>query len=630
MKVSAVNNISFGRRLTAQETQEFEQVQKEAKQLVGQTGKSIFIVHDACLPQSATKNTGVSNLAAKESQEFFKFMKPLLGFNIVEVLPQGQVTNSKGSGLYCAYSGTALSLGNHQIDPELLTTEEFGRILKPEEFQKIVTANVKPDKDIIANYDNVMAYTGEQNKMLKIAHERFLALDENSSLKQKYNRYIQENSYWLDIPRSFEKDQDYFRFRQFLADEHLRLGKEALNKEGVKLCGDCLIGFSADEIAAYPKAFKQGYYIGDRTWDLRALDYDALQDPTSDAAKLLKTKVQLFAKRYDMIRFDVGWAYLNPRMTNEAGNHTYQQYLGDKVLKFIEDAVKEVKGEDFDLRNLIYEFEGGDIFKPNSGELLDEVKQRTKIFGSTHMHENNGDLWGSNDAFIRRGLDPDYFVFGVGNHDPQPLRQIAHNMPDTSMPNLEPHKYDAIRPLAKILNIPEGVLCDPVEFARAKWAEPMMARHNQMFYMDVFGREERFDMQNLNYVNDSARNLSAHRNYAYKIPANYKSAYHAAVEEGFGFNIMDSLVKVFYAKGLNETHSELYGKLLKFRDILIEKSTEIIEEVTQPQEIKAATKKSKTPWLVAGGLLVTGVSALVGYKQYQNQKSKTENIDKKV
>ena len=132
MKVSAVNNISFGRRLTQQETQEFEQVQKEAKQLVGQTGKSIFIVHDACLPQSASRNTGVSNLAAKESQEFFKFMKPLLGFNIVEVLPQGQVANSKGSGLYCAYSGTALSLGNHQIAPALLTTEDFGRILKPE------------------------------------------------------------------------------------------------------------------------------------------------------------------------------------------------------------------------------------------------------------------------------------------------------------------------------------------------------------------------------------------------------------------------------------------------------------------------------------------------------------------
>ena len=628
MKVSAVNNISFGRRLTQQETQEFEQVQKEAKQLVGQTGKSIFIVHDACLPQSASRNTGVSNLAAKESQEFFKFMKPLLGFNIVEVLPQGQVANSKGSGLYCAYSGTALSLGNHQIAPELLTTEEFGRILKPEEYQKIVQANVKPDKDTIANYDNVMSYQGEQNKMLKVAHERFLALDENSPLKQKYNYYIQENSYWLDIPRSFEKDQEYFRFRQFLADEHLRIGKEALNKEGVKLCGDCLIGFSADEIAAYPKAFKQDYYIGDRTWNLRALDYDALQDPTSDAAKLLKTKVQLFAKRYDMIRFDVGWAYLNPRMTNEAGNHTYQQYLGDKVLKFIEDSVREVKGEDFDLRNLIYEFEGGDIFKPNSPELMDEVKQRTKIFGSTHMHERDGDLWGSNDAFIRRSWDPDYFVVGVGNHDPQPLRQIAHNMPDTSMEDLRPHKYDAIPPLSRILGIPEHILADPIEFAKAKWAEPMMARHNEMFYMDVLGREERFDMQNLNCVNDPARNLSAHRNYAYKIPADYRSAYHSAVEEGYGFNIMDSLEKIFKVKKLNESHPELFAKIVKFKDILLEKSAEIIEEVTTPQEVKTIAKKSKAPWIIAGAVTLTGVGTALGIQH--SKKTKNSNLDKKA
>lgn len=628
MKVSAVNNISFGRRLTQQETQEFEQVQKEAKQLVGQTGKSIFIVHDACLPQSASRNTGVSNLVAKESQEFFKFMRPLLGFNIVEVLPQGQVANSKGSGLYCAYSGTALSLGNHQIDPELLTTEEFGRILKPEEYQKIVQANVKPDKDTIANYDNVMSYQGEQNKMLKVAHERFLALDENSPLKQKYNHYIQENSYWLDIPRSFEKDQEFFRFRQFLADEHLRIGKEALNKEGVKLCGDCLIGFSADEIAAYPKAFKQDYFIGDRTWDLRALDYDALQDPTSDAAKLLKTKVQLFAKRYDMIRFDVGWAYLNPRLAHESGNHTYTQYMGDTVLKFIENAVKEVKGEDFDLRNLIYEFEGGDIFKPNSPELMDEVKQRTKIFGSTHMHERDGDLWGSNDAFIRRSWDPDYFVVGVGNHDPQPLRQIAHNMPDTSMEDLRPHKYDAIPPLSRILGIPEHILADPIEFAKAKWAEPMMARHNEMFYMDVLGREERFDMQNLNCVNDPARNLSAHRNYAYKIPADYRSAYHSAVEEGYGFNIMDSLEKIFKVKKLNESHPELFAKIVKFKDILLEKSAEIIEEVTTPQEVKTIAKKSKAPWIIAGAVTLTGVGTALGIQH--SKKTKNSNLDKKA
>jgi hypothetical protein len=259
---------------------------------------------------------------------------------------------------------------------------------------------------------------------------------------------------------------------------------------------------------------------------------------------------------------------------------------------------------------------------------MDEVKYRTKIFGSTHMHEDNGDLWGSNNAFLRRGWDPDYFVIGVGNHDPQPLRQIAHNMPDTSMEDLRPHKFDAIPPLSRILKIPQEVLENPIEFAKAKWAEPMMAKHNQMFYMDVFGREERFDMQNLNYINDPARNLYARKNYAYKIPADYKSAYHSAVEEGFGFNIMDSLAKVFKAKNLDKTHSELYEKILKFRDILYEKSTEIIEEVTTAQEVKTITKKSKTPLLIAGGIVLTGIGATLGIKQHQ--KSKSNDLDKKA
>lgn len=620
MKISAINSVTFGRRLTPAETQEFQQVQQEAKKLVGQTGKSIFIVHDACLPQSATKNTGVSNLVAKESQDFIKFMKPLLGFNIVEVLPQGQVANSLGSGLYCAYSGTAFSLGIHQIDPELLTTEKFGKILKPEEYKQIVSANKKTDKESIANYDNVMAHAGEQNKVLKIAHKRFLALDENCDLKKQYKNYIKENSYWLDLPNKFESDMDYFKFKQFLADEHLKMAKAELNAQGLKLCGDCLIGFSKTELEAFPNAYMKDFYIGDRTWNLKALNYNELANPNSDAAKLLKTKVQLFAKRYDMIRFDVGWAYLNPLLINEAGDYSYKQYMGDTVLKFIENAVKEVKGEDFDLRNLIYEFEGGDIFKPNSGELLDEVKYRTKIFGTTHMHENDWDVWGSNDAFIKRGWDPDYFVVGVGNHDPQPLRQIAQDMVDTSMNPPYSHKQDAINPLARILKLDPNSLQDPVEFAKAKWAEPMMAKHNEMFYMDVFGREDRFDMQNLNLVNDPSKNLSAHRNYARKIPADYKTAYHNAVEEGFGFNIMDSLAKVFKVKDLDKTHPELYEKIIKYRDILLEESKPV-QEIVASSDVKVS-KSSKTLPIVLGFGALIGLGTAFGIQHHKKSKSK--------
>lgn len=570
MKVSAIRSgVSFGAAISSNEIEEFKRVRDEAKSLVGQTGKSIFIVHDACLPQSAMRNTGAANLASRESLDFLKYMQTYTGCNMVEVLPQGQYGNAVGSGLYCPYTGTAFSLGNNQISPALLTTERYGKLLTSEEFKRIVDANNLQDSGEIVNYENVMSHDGEQNKVLKIAHERFKELDEASDLKQRYKTYIAENDEWLSIPNSNESDTEFYKFKQFLADSHLKDAKTEINNLGMKLCGDCLINFSEDERKAFPKAFLENGFIGNSDWKIAALDYDKLSDPTSDAAKLLKMKVQLFAKRYDAIRFDVGWAYLNPLVANSEGV-THGKYLGNDVLKYIEDAVKEVKGEDFDLKNLMYEFEGGREFVENSSELLDAAKNRVKIYGSTHMHDNEFDIWGSNHAFLKRGWDPDYFVIGPGNHDPQPLRQIAYNMidlPVTTGPKY--HKDEAVDALSKIFNKQAESLKDPVEFAKSKWAEPMTARNNQMFYMDVFGREERFNMQDLNTVNDEARGLHARKNFAYKIPSNYEYAYHNSVAEGFGFNIMDSLERVFKLKGFDKTHSDLYQKIIKFRDILL-------------------------------------------------------------
>ena len=88
MKVSAIKNtnIVFGRSLKNEELEEFNNLKKECKNLTNQTGKSIFIVHDACLPQSPLKNTGVGNLSSTDSINFFKYMQPYIDFNMVEVI----------------------------------------------------------------------------------------------------------------------------------------------------------------------------------------------------------------------------------------------------------------------------------------------------------------------------------------------------------------------------------------------------------------------------------------------------------------------------------------------------------------------------------------------------------------
>ncbi len=268
--------------------------------------------------------------------------------------------------------------------------------------------------------------------------------------------------------------------------------------------------------------------------------------------------MQLHAKRYDGIRFDVGWAYVVPKL-NRADGTSSIKYLGDDVLSFIENAVKEIKGEDYDLKNLIYEFQGGEIFSGTS--LIPPVQKRVGIFDSVYMKDTQYELWGSNNALERRGFRP--YVMGVGNHDAQPLRQIANGVPDIQIDG-EVHKTNALDALAKILKLDKKSLENPVQFAKAKWAEPMMAENNMMFYMDVFGREERFNMHGENRI------VHPWKNFAYKIPANYQEAYHRAIQEGYGFNIMDSLEKVFAAKGLDKTQPELYSEIVRFRNILNE------------------------------------------------------------
>lgn len=660
MLVGAVNsNLSFKRALNSKELKEFNAVKDRAKQLTGQTGKSIFIVPDTCLPQSAATNTGVGNLSSNTAQDFFAYMKNYLGFNAVEVLPGGELHSN--NGLYSPYSSTTLSLGNHQINLELLTQDKFGKILMPEEYKEVVNSNISPDKNTIVNHKNVVEEYGAHEKALRKAFTRFKKLNEQSQLKKDFADYIIKNNDWLE-PKSIYKilskkhgtddyfywhgvdgylydsavkpeerneriaqilkensnEAEYYKFKQFMADEHLAIGKKKLNDIGVKLIGDCEINFSKDEIWANPAAFNKNVVIGEKDWGIISLDYNTITDPKSASAQILKKKVELCAKRYDAIRFDVGWAYLKPKLHHYAGG-SETKYLGDSVLKFIEQTVKDVKGKDYDLNNLIYEFQGGEIFKSDysagsvfkTGRLLDEAAERVGVYDTAFMHDTLYDVWGSNNAFLKRGWSPDKFIVGVGNHDTQPLRQIANNMRDDAITGGDRyHRDGAVKPLADILKLDPQKLSNPVEYAKAKWAEPMMAKNNMVFYMDVFGREERFNMHGQNTV------VHPEKNFAYKIPENYKEAYHKAVQEGYGFNIMDSLEKIFKAKGLDKTESKLYKKIVKFRDILYDNGT--------------ANNGSKyTKVLIIAGLAAAAAGVII-YSLASGSKNKTPDNGNKI
>lgn len=582
-------NLSFGRALKDNEIGEFKKTLNEGKQLAGQTGNSVFIMPSTSMPQSAGVNTGVSNLVSDESIKYLNDMKTYLGFNVVEDLPVNQFY-----GVH--YRGSALSLGEQNINPELLTTEEYGSILKKEEFDEIVKANSKENKESIANFENVMGKDSAQMKALKQAHERFKALDENSDLKKRYNEFVKNNEERLSIARENELDADFFKFKQFLAEDHLKKGIAKLHEQDIRYCRDVALNFDADEVKAFPNAFKKDHYMGVPGWTIDSLNFDNITDESSDAYKLLKMKVQYAAKDADMLRFDAAWNYVTPIVTPKGESNildSNRKSLGDNLLKLIEQWVKEVKGDDFDVKkNLMYEFEAGvKEFSPFWEEkLIPGVKDRVNIYQTTYMNDG----WGSNEAFKARGWTADELSVGVGNHDSQPLRQVAEGVHDTVNGNAV-HKNASINPLAKILKLDAEALQNPVEFAKAKWAETLTGKNNHFFFADVFGWSDRFN------DHTGVTNKEAPVNYRRKVSVNYMQNYLDSVKEGFGFNIMDSLAKVFKAKGLDESNPDLYQKIVKFSNIIAdkeelnEKAEEVISDTVKSDTVKAAESSAEKP-----------------------------------
>ena len=191
MKIQEINSkkISFKRQLTPKELNQYQATLKEAKEKTGNNGKSVLIVHDACLPQSVKTNTGVGNLNTSEAQNFFKFMKSYLNINAIEVLPSGELSPLADGKFFCAYSSSALSLSPHQINLLALTKPEYGSILKQEEFDEVVKANILQDKAKTVNYENVVTEESSFNQALKQAFKRFLTMKETSPLKKEFEQY---------------------------------------------------------------------------------------------------------------------------------------------------------------------------------------------------------------------------------------------------------------------------------------------------------------------------------------------------------------------------------------------------------------------------------------------------------
>ena len=616
MRVGVVNNyrtsaINFG-NLTKEEKEAFVKTKQEALDIIGQPNKSVFIYSSACLPQAADANTGTGTLLTKQGDELLDVVKTFTTANVIQDLPSGELLPKPARNFYSAYEASADGLSTHLIEPEVLMDESFGKIITPEELKTVVDANNGEFRNVLANFENVVEPDSPFENMLKKAYERFTTGEGEKldALRKEFAEYNTKNADWLEphgifdvlskkyntqesdkwgeevdkrlydpdyseelrtarkneILKDSAADIDFYKFKKFMADKCLGMAREKAHEKGFKFGGDVAYQFSLSDIFSNPKAFSYDVYMGPPNMKIPALNFYQISDPNSPAAKMLAQKIRHAANRYDTLRIDMGWGYVTPMLSNSSGSYNEKKEMGSQLLDFIENTVKEVKGDNFSKDDIFYEVEAAaEDFRAfnEDGSLVEPLKDRVKIYSSDYMNEG----WGSSKAYAERfHLKPEEYIYGASTQDTTPLRELA------SSEAYAARKADQVKTLADILKVDASTLQSGDEFVRAKNAEPLLAKNHFMFFTEFFGNLRKFS----NPTDNGADN------YRSKIPANPEQAYYDAVKEGKAYNLMDGLERVFRAKGLDEKHPELFARIVDFKNKLYDIKPEVKSESPAP------------------------------------------------
>lgn len=577
MKILHQQTLNFQRKLKSNEEADFYATLNKSKEKLGNIGRTSLIIPSKSLPQEY--NTGMGNFLDKEGIKFIDFAKQYWGINAVQVLPEGHYAN-RGGEIFLPYSGSSFALGEHLINLEALTKDEYGKLLTEGELKNILSKT----EDRV-DFENVLLKDSPVDKALRKAYNELLKSDtkEKKELLEKVSQYAKENKEWLEPKAIFQflsekynsidyyswndfdknfynedvitiekrnsaikdmrnsqnsKELGFVEFKQYLAEDNLFKARKMLNERGIKLDGDMLIGFSYDEVWANPKAFVENSSL---KWKLPALNFDNVE-----AENLLRNKVNKFARRYDGIRIDAAWTYVSQPIKNKITGKNIKKEYGTKFIDLIENEIIKVKGANYDLENIMYEF----LTDPNEFNIFDGytikdfLKDKTKIITSYNCSEN----WGTVSAFKTRGWKDGAYILGATNHDSKPLKLEFQGLSNESK---------QISTLSNIFKIPVDKLNNDKDFKQIKMAEPLKSKHNMLFFTEALNISERYK-DNQNRVDD----------YRIKIDKDYQKKYFDSLQKNEGFNIMDALEKTFIAEGLDKKEPKLYKKIKKYNKIL--------------------------------------------------------------
>ncbi len=609
MKINAINGkTAFGRALTSKEAKECEKLTKEAKAQLG-LDKTLATVFDTTIPTNE-RDTGIGTSFSYEAVDLANRLKAL-GFSGIQYGPQGEISNDNRS----PYSCTSFSLGHHLIDLKKLETKEYGSLLTEKEANVPYFTRVQDHHNV--DYNNVFARDG-QEAMLKKAYSRFEMLDETSPLKQDFEQFKKDNSYWLerdalyqtlvtiygsaDITKWSFEDQNLFatkegnqprieqlrevrddagnnvveyeEFVQFIADKQQKESKAKMNLMGLETYGDCQIGFSQKDFWAHRSAFSKNYEFGCdigggkySCWS-QALDFNKLD---GEAGELLYNKFDTYFKRYDGVRIDAAWQLIKPLICEPVltnGNFTYDQsgnklgyklnfqpQIKDNGKYIMKDIVlKAAENNGVSPDKILLELLGG-----NSWDSLDAVKD----LGMTliHITRYGKDDWGRVKYYESKGenkyqnMRPGDYIIGSGTHDDDSVLKQAQSA-GSRIDYLAKDLHENTHELRR----------NPLNLAQAIIAELFTTKNQFMTLPDILGSIRRINTPN-----------TKEGNWTYRAPQDFERYHNQNLSQNKGLNMPDMLSRALKAKSHGQA-SELTEKLDRYAGILKEDGPMTTEE----------------------------------------------------
>lgn len=581
MKINLVNQIpSFKRALSTNEQAKLQSLQKQARQELGvkETGAIIF---DFNVPSTYGKNYAIGTMNSTSMPEFVDFLKEVSSISKIQASPQGDLQYSKQEGniVYnlSPYSGTTFTLGAHTISLEKLCEDKYGNLLD-ENYVKSLDKKY-PDLKIVREYSTDYDYVlgknqdGKLFEALHIAWENFkksnYLKDEFEEFKNNLSTYARKNIEFDSV--ELNEDAEFLEFCQFLAFKQHFETKNMLNEKGIKYFGDCLICFSNKEIELHPECFKEDVFMGVEDpncpetnniqgWWAKSLNFDRLGSFDENGeiieldvvGELLYEKFKNFLTLYDGIRLDAFWQYITPfeYNSNLEGGYTYK--LGDKVLKILEKASYDAKGE----------FNPDDFVLELVGYGVQESKDLTRNI-YPHIFSTAYSQYGENpdDLKEQQGYVDGKFLIGMANHDNDTIVNMSRESERRTIQNPQLQRtlkdgFNHLRYFSKSYLKKSPKERSEQDFRTAKSAEIFTTANQYYTLTDLFGMSEKIN--NTGKVDE--------KNWKVRIPSDYERFYYSQLSKGYGINFPKAYEVALLSKG--STNFELIKQLNKASEIL--------------------------------------------------------------